>query len=192
MRPRIKYFYSSTNLIDISGICANYVIVFNEIFGREFFSNDFKTYLIVLAVFCLWFRAFYWMRVFERPALLILLIRRTLTHILPFMVLLFIILLLFTNMLYVLNKTQDPLIPRYETSLYSEESKYSFYSALIHIYLISLGEFNMDDYENRGETIKQIILLGFILATFLIQITFMNMLIAIMGEIFGEVTSKGK
>ena len=108
MRPMRKYFYSSTNLIDFSGICANYIIVTNEVFGRGIFSNNLKTYLIVIAVFCLWFRAFYWMRVFERTALLILLIKRTLTGILSFMVLLFIILLMFTNMLYVLNLAQHP------------------------------------------------------------------------------------
>ena len=53
--------------------------------------------------------------------------------------------------------------------------------------MISLGDYSTDDYGNRGETEKQLIWIEFIAATFFIQITFMNMLIAIMSDIFAKV-----
>ena len=90
------------------------------------------------------------MRVFERPAFFILLIKRTLFGIIPFMILLFIILGLFTNMLFVFNKSYffglyDP------ESLYPDNSDNSFYNAFVHVYLVALGDFSTDDYGNRGE-----------------------------------------
>ena len=43
---------------------------------------------------------------------------------------------------------------------------------------------------NQGDTIKLILWIVFFVATFLIQITFMNILIAIMGNTFEEVMEK--
>ena len=117
------------------------------------------------AVFCLWFRAFYWMRVFERPAFFILLIKRTFFGIIPFMILLFIILFLSTNVLYIFNKSYsfnlyDP------TTLYEDDD--SFYNAFVHIYLIALGDFNTEDYGNRGEFQKTLVEYLFLASTFII------------------------
>ena len=67
------------------------------------------------------------------------------------------------------------------------ESHWSFTSAIKHVWLISLGDYSTDDYGNRGEVSKQLIWLVFIAATFFIQITFMNMLIAIMSNTFDKV-----
>ena len=59
-----------------------------------------------------------------------------------------------------------------------------------HTWLISLGDYSTDDYGNRGEFQKQLIWIVFVLATFFIQITFMNMLIAIMSGIFDKIMAK--
>jgi len=54
-------------------------------------------------------------------------------------------------------------------------------------YMLMLGEFNMDGFENHAN--HAICYSVFILSTFITQITFLNMLIAIMGDTFDRVIS---
>lgn len=60
------------------------------------------------------------------------------------------------------------------------------FDAMIHAYLTGLGDFNKDNYSIADDVIVWIM---FLLATFLVQLVFMNMLIAIMGESFGRITA---
>lgn len=57
--------------------------------------------------------------------------------------------------------------------------------SLYNQYLLSLGEFAMDGFDDHPE--MSLVYLFFTLATFFTQITFLNMLIAIMGDTFGRV-----
>lgn len=52
--------------------------------------------------------------------------------------------------------------------------------------MLSLGEFEVDNFEGDGK--DTIIWIIFILTTFITQVTFLNMLIAIMGDTFSRVT----
>ena len=52
---------------------------------------------------------------------------------------------------------------------------------------MSVGEYQTDDY-NSSKSQRFLIYLIFFLSTFLIQITFLNMLIAIMGDAFDRAT----
>ena len=54
-------------------------------------------------------------------------------------------------------------------------------------YLLMLGEFDLDGFENHANL--AICYMIFILSTFITQITFLNMLIAIMGDTFDRVIS---
>ena len=58
------------------------------------------------------------------------------------------------------------------------------------MYLLSLGEFGVDDFGKRGVLSNTLMWVIFLFGTFLLQITFMNMLIAIMGEVFNAVTER--
>ena len=60
------------------------------------------------------------------------------------------------------------------------------------MYLLSLGEFDYENFGERGSVSNILMWIIFVLGTFLLQITFMNMLIAIMGEVFTEVTERKK
>jgi len=57
------------------------------------------------------------------------------------------------------------------------------FDAIIAVYLIALGEFDLDGYK-MGPNIHFVWLM-FVACTFIILIVFMNMLIAIMGDTFG-------
>ena len=59
------------------------------------------------------------------------------------------------------------------------------------MYLLSLGEFDYGTFDKKGNFTKFLLWGIFVFGTFMLQITFMNMLIAIMGEVFATV-SEGK
>ena len=64
----------------------------------------------------------------------------------------------------------------------------SIIDATLNQYMLVLGEFNMDGFKNHvNNGICYMIFLG---STFITQITFLNMLIAIMGDTFDRVISQ--
>ena len=64
-----------------------------------------------------------------------------------------------------------------------------FFDALISMWLLGTGEFNTDNQAYSKGPYKALAYFFFLLATFVVLIVFMNMLIAIMGETFAEVTT---
>ena len=63
----------------------------------------------------------------------------------------------------------------------------SMVDSLISMYLLALGEFDLDGYK-QGHDVS-LAWIFFVMASFLLLLVFMNMLIAIMGETFSEVQS---
>ena len=61
----------------------------------------------------------------------------------------------------------------------------------MNMWLLGLGEFDLDDSYSEGPN-AYLCWFMFILASFVIVITFMNMLIAIMGDTFGNVTGEAE
>ena len=56
--------------------------------------------------------------------------------------------------------------------------------AVIHAYLTGLGDFNKDNYsEHNGLTVWMF----FLMATFIVQLVFMNLMIAMMGDAYAEI-----
>ena len=65
--------------------------------------------------------------------------------------------------------------------------------AFQYVYLLALGEFDIDGYQLGENKFQRAILsIYFLLATFLFVIHLLNMLIAIMGEVFTENNEKKK
>ena len=63
-------------------------------------------------------------------------------------------------------------------------------NTIMSTYLLSLGEFDFENFGVRGGVSNAILWICFVFGTFLLQITFMNMLVAIMSEVFNEVYGK--
>ena len=55
---------------------------------------------------------------------------------------------------------------------------------MLHAYLTGLGDFRTDSYEQNNSGVTWFM---FLLATIVVQLIFMNLLIAIMGESFGRI-----
>ena len=138
---------------------------------------------------------FYWMRLFKTTAFFMNLLWKTIKGILTFLMVLLLLLLTLTNLIFIMDKIDhdvDHIDPKTGSMsrIITDHVGNDFLNSAIHMYLLSLGEFDFDDYSKRG-TISNICLwIIFIFGTFMLQITFMNMLIAIMAETFAEVTEK--
>lgn len=144
------------------------------------------------------------MRIFSRTAHFVTLISRTVADIKVFCLMLSIILLAFANVYLTLNNNTThnktyidnedyagqssiwgSLRFTYLDDLYDDD-QYS--NALLNMYMMSLGTFFVSDFKYGPNS--EMAWVFFILASFIIQVVFMNMLIAIMGETFSQVREK--
>ena len=142
------------------------------------------------ACFFMWIKVFYWMRLFESLAYYVKLILQTMTDSMPFMLMVGIIVMSFANFFYVINRNLD--------SYYEEDTGLTYYASytghkmvdvIISVYMMgALGDFESAAYTVGCDHLS--VTFMFILATFIICVVFMNMLIAIMGETFGNVTEE--
>ena len=137
-----------------------------------------------VAQLIMWFKLGYWFRLFSATSFYVRLITETVADISTFMIMLSTCIFAFANCLYILNLwrlEQPEPAPLFDEALDSD-----VLNALLNQYMLALGEFqteNFSDQPNSG-----LVWVLFIAATFITQITILNMLIAIMGDTFGKVT----
>ena len=112
---------------------------------------------------------------------------RTITGIFNFMVVMLMIILAFGTLLYLaqVNRiyegaTEDDLVFAYNPG------DYLFYQSIINQYFLVLGDFENMNLNDDNILKEGLVTIGFLGATFLIQITILNMLIAIMGDTFNQ------
>ena len=131
----------------------------------------------------MWIKIFYWMRLFPELAYYVKLISQTILDSMSFSLLVLIILISFANFFYIINRNNEE---GGDVNYVTEVTGYQFLDSLLDVYLMgALGAFDPATYQN-GYGAKFAIPMLF-LATFIISIVFMNMLIAIMGDTFGQV-----
>ena len=78
----------------------------NETFGRQFVDESMLRTYALLAIAFVWYRNFYWMRLFEAPAFFMNLVIRTLYGIIPFTIFLVMLLMALSNVLYIVDKVE--------------------------------------------------------------------------------------
>ena len=101
--------------------------------------------------------------------------------------------LCFSNLLYILNTergeefrfTQDESM--INDSIYQSELTDSFINAIVYSFKLGLGDFSTMSFKGNNQNLTWIV---FVLATFLLQITFLNLIIAIMSNTFDHVMEK--
>ena len=171
------------NIVDLGALILSWFVTICIIVRAE--NLGFST-LRILACFASLFllvKLYDWMRIFDATGFYIQLIYTTFMDIGGFIFLLLIGLMafgfpmMFINMNWGNSDDTNILAALIEGGLYNN-------------YLIALGEFPIGDW-NQEDSIELVIMTAFFIgATFFAQILLLNMLIAIMGSTFGEVTSK--
>jgi hypothetical protein len=137
------------------------------------------------AMVLLWFKLFYWLRLFKPFSAFIRIISEIIKDIQVFSAMLLLCLMAFANIVMILqNNRSDSSKNNADEQLFSVYTGIAPVDAMIHAYLTGLGDFNYGNYDAQNGEVMWLYFLG---ATFLVQLVFMNMLIAIMGESFGRI-----
>lgn len=135
-----------------------------------------------VAVFVLYVKFFYWLRLFDSTAAFIRMLKEIIIDIVPFLTFLVVCVGMFANSLLILD--QGRRLSGIDAPIASEVFGIPVLDFFVRSYLIGLGEFEMDNYSEHNRMLVWII---FILATFITQLLFLNLLIAIMGDTFDRV-----
>jgi hypothetical protein len=138
-----------------------------------------------LAGWVMWIKVFYWMRLFKETSYFIILIERTCTDSASFMIMLFIILFAYANLNFILQMNIEG--PEYKDDVYVTEyiAGYNKFNAIMAQYMIALGQFEAGSIGTGPSMFPA--WCAFLSSSYVLTIVFMNLLIAIMGNTFGEV-----
>ena len=129
-------------------------------------------------------KVFDWLRLFDKTAFFIRLIQETVISIRSFLMILVLCYLMFGSAFYIININLGP-----DEEIMPKLSNFWVFNAFESQYELSLGEYMVEDYR-ESETHQFLIYALFVLSSFIIQITFLNMLIAIMGDTFDRATEE--
>ena len=177
LENKMEYFSSFWNMIDLTGLLLTLTIVF-----LSFFLNDIGllSVLTSFASFFLLIKVFDWLRLFEQTAFYILLVGETLRDVKAFLILLVTTLMVFGVPMIMLNMNRSP-----DVAIVDAPFGFWVINMFLNQYLLALGEFNFDNFADNPQAV--LCYFFFIMATFVTQLTMLNMLIAIMGDTFARV-----
>jgi len=175
-----RYFQDFWNIIDFAALLLTGMYMYRSLSG---YNDDATNVLGSVAVFLLWIKLFYWMRLFKPFSAFIRIITEIVKDIQVFFVMLMVCLGCFSNVLMILDLNRemggtDTIVENF--------TGYGVLNGLLHAYMTGLGEFQ---YENYSTMDKGTIWVFFLIATLMIQLVFMNMLIAIMTDSFSRITA---
>lgn len=192
---RLLYVFDPFNIIDISSATMNTLVITSYGWGLSFLNDDTARLFAAISCVLMWFKLFYWMRLFGNTSYYIRMVVDTIADVLVFLILFFSILFTFGNAMYILNYNRmptqaeiaaDPTIDNSDAYLITEHFPSPIFNIFINQYLLSLGEFEtLGAYDGEDYVIVWII---FLMTTFITSITFLNMLVAIMGDSYAKVT----
>jgi len=131
------------------------------------------------ATLLMWTKLFYWMRLFKPFAFFIRMIKDMIGDSMVFMCMLMLIWAGYANVLIVLNRNRVS-----DDSIYDRHFNIDVLDSFLNSYMLGLGEFALDNFDVSNNWIMWVLFVG---ATFMIQIVFMNVLIAIMSETYGNI-----
>ena len=157
---RIAKLWNLTNLLEIISAALNIFIVVNELTDRRLTDDDILRLCAWLAIALVYFKFFYWMRLFERHAFFIALLTKTLQGIVSFIWMLIILICMISNMFYVMinvdheyYKMEGNSMPAIFEEFFSEydfEDSYNLINSFVTTYNLALGEFDFGAYNARG------------------------------------------
>jgi hypothetical protein len=162
---------------------------------KERLSNKINMQLASFSIIGLWLMLFYWLRLFSGTAFYVKLIIETVVDASSFVFMFFLGVFMFGNAVYALNQLPVELDGADEPQInltYFEAFDNPFLDSTLHQYRLGLGDL-FPESANYSEHPTYILLWTyFILAAFFINILFLNMLIATMGQTFNRVVQSSE
>ena len=178
----MDYFRVIWNWVDMMNLPLTALVIITSF--KPFFIFDIETLRAIASVAScfLMLKFFDWLRVFEPTAFYVLLMLETIKDTKVFIILIIFALMMFGIPLTILNanRTDADEIVESQIGLW-------VFDMLLNQYLLALGEWE-NTRANFAEGIQTNLCYAFFLsATFISQITMLNMLIAVMGDTFDRV-----
>ena len=156
-------------------------IVLMQMFDTGFPERSSQRVIAAISTLFLWIKVLDWMQLFGPTSFFIKLITETIIDIQHFFIIFTVALFMIGVPMYILqlNRTEDNAIV--------EETFGSIWllNAFYNQYMLALGEFTIDAFDDEPQV--YLCYAMFLGATFFTQITFLNMLIALMGDTYGKV-----
>lgn len=168
--------------MDLASLALNITYVFCEL--NNAFSENTINLIGAVAIAIMWLKMFYWMRIFKPFAAFIRMVEAIVKSISVFSVMLVLVLLSFANIIMVLQLNRHDHGGSPAEPVFDAFTTIVPFDALIHAYLTGLGDFNKDNYSEVNSVTVWIFFLG---ATIIVQLVFMNLLIAMMGDAYSQI-----
>jgi hypothetical protein len=177
-RDGISYLFDFWNLMDVASLTLNATYIVCEL--NQYLDENTINLIGSIAVGIMWLKMFYWMRIFMPFAAFIRTVQEIITRIAVFTIMLMMVLFGFANCVVVLQLNRDE-----ETDpVFDAFTEVPLFDSFIHAYLTGLGDFNKDAYsEHNSKTVW----VFFLIATVIVQLVFMNLLIALMSDAYADI-----
>lgn len=168
---RLDYLTSFWNLLDLASVVLNTAVV-----GMDFADTNFANINRVssVSVLILYFRIFYFLRIFFATGYLIRMIIEIVVDMRNFVLVLIVAIMAFCNSYYILGRNSE------SENLAGD----SITDAFLFSYKMALGDFGLDGFNTRDEEILWII---FLINTIIVLMMLLILVIAIMGDTFDRV-----
>jgi len=177
-RDGFSYILDFWNLMDVSSLILNATYIICEL--NQYLDENTINLIGSIAVGIMWLKMFYWMRIFMPFAAFIRTVQEIMSRIAVFTIMLLMVLFGFANCIVVLQLNRDEDMD----PVFDSFTGITFFDSFIHAYLTGLGDFSKDAYsEHNAKTVW----VFFLIATVIVQLVFMNLLIALMSDAYADI-----
>lgn len=170
---KLEYFTYFWNLLDLFSVIMNSTVVIMNYAGASFQDTN---RVAAISVLVLYFKLFYFLRIFFSTAYLVRMIIEIMLDMKFFITVLMIACIAFANAFYILGRKSDPDSGNLAGDNVAD--------AFIFSFKMGLGDFNTDGFNTDDE---ELLWIFFLLNTLIIMIILLNLIIAIMGDTFDKV-----
>ncbi len=178
----VEYFREGWNLVDMMNLPLTALVIVTSFEPFFIFDIEILREIAAVAGFFLIVKFFDWLRVFEPTAFYVLLMLETIKDTRVFIILILFALMMFGIPLSILNENRTS-----DDEIVESPIGFWVFDMLLNQYLLALGEWEATR-GNYSEGIQTKMCYAFFFAaTFISQITMLNMLIAVMGDTFDRV-----
>ena len=128
----------------------------------------------------IWLKSLYFLQLFDEFSQLVLTAYQVLLEIRWFIIVILIIILAFGNAFWLIGRNQ---LHYDRVENVKDISYYNFWQTSLYMYYQMLGELILDPFEaGKDPTHEAVLWILFLLSSFTLIVTLLNMLVAIMGE----------
>jgi hypothetical protein len=178
-KKKLKYFstiFSYVNIITIGLAIATVVIDMTGTRERVFIP------VAALGVIFMWLKLFFFGRIINSTSTIVRMILEISKDMVPFLLLVIIVILGFTNGLYIIAYSTDPDEGEGKIMRFTNNN---VFLAITYTWQNGLGEFDTSAFEDNYFTVLVYVI--WFLWTFLILIVFLNLLIAVLSDSFDKI-----